>query len=182
MNKPRVKTASTQSLLDLDLSAADALLPTVSVLENSVFRTSFDEPDEGGLNVSGAALLNLFGQPPIAFHRVYADISGGVLQGLWLSHAISRAQLAERNDFDGDDFILRMSSDECEKATGITKPQQITCRRDLESAGLITVEGKEGKTSIFRVHLDAIHVAVSKDAANDLLRWHRIQSPPSGRG
>lgn len=182
MNKPRVNTRSTQPLLDLDLTVADALLPAVSVLENSVFRTSFDETDEDGLNVSGAALLNLFGQPPIAFHRVYADISGGVLQGLWLSHAISRAQLAERNDFDGDDFILRMSSDECEKATGIKKPQQISCRRDLEVAGLISVEGKQGKTTIFRIHLDAIHNAVSKDAANDLLRWHRMQSPPSSGG
>ncbi len=39
-----------------------------------------------------AVLLDLFGRPPVVFHRCFVDIAGGVGPALWLSHAVALMQ------------------------------------------------------------------------------------------
>jgi hypothetical protein len=100
-----------------------------------------------------ATLLNWLGQPPISFHRVYVNIAGNVVAGLWLSHALAKAGKATKYEFDGDDFIFSMSARECEEITGITRAQQAACRRNLSESGLLSEEGGQRRTSKYRLHM-----------------------------
>lgn len=103
-----------------------------------------------------AALLNWLGQTPISFHRVYVDMTGNVITGLWLSHALAMAARAQPQAFDGDDFVFTMSARECEVATGITRAQQVNCRQSLVRLGLLSEEGGQRKTPTFRLHMNAV--------------------------
>ena len=86
-----------------------------------------------------AALLEWLGQSPIAFHRVYVDLTGGVLPALWLSHAMDRVSRANAASFEPNgDFVFAMSAHECELATGITRAQQTSCRKQLVELGLLS--------------------------------------------
>lgn len=103
-----------------------------------------------------AALLNWLGQTPISFHRVYVDMTGSVVAGLWLSHALAKAARAQAHEFEGNDFVFAMSARECELATGITRAQQVNCRQSLSRLGLLDEEGGKRKTPTFRLHMDAV--------------------------
>lgn len=101
-----------------------------------------------------AVLLELLGAEPIAFNRLYVDIAGGVLPALWLTHAVKRARaITTREDVSDDlDFRFTMSARECEEEIGITRAQQVTCRRRLVELGLLTEEPSR-KTSRYRLHM-----------------------------
>lgn len=103
-----------------------------------------------------AALLNWLGQTPISFHRVYVDMTGSVVAGLWLSHALAKVARAPAHKFKGNDFVFVMSARECEMATGITRAQQVRCRQRLSHLGLLNEEGSKRKTPTFRLHMDAV--------------------------
>src|SRR5881397_172442 len=51
-----------------------------------------NRPAETVLLAEEAVLLDLFGRPPVAFHRSFVDIAGGVSGALWLSHAVALTQ------------------------------------------------------------------------------------------
>src|SRR5437870_5022097 len=44
------------------------------------------------LSAEEAVLLDLFGRPPVVFHRSFVEIAGGVSGALWLSHAVALSQ------------------------------------------------------------------------------------------
>ncbi len=123
---------------------------------------AFSKPVSGQIkrlpNVLGqAALLEWLGQAPISFHRVYVDLTGGVLPALWLSSAMDRVAKAHAASFEANgDFIFSMSSTECEEITGITRSQQASCRKVLIDQGLISERSEQRKTTIYRLHLDRI--------------------------
>lgn len=101
-----------------------------------------------------AVLLELLGTEPISINRIYVSIAGGVLPALWLSNAMKRACAASATD--GKDFRFAMSARECEEETGITRAQQITCRRRLIELGLLTEESRPHRLSRYRLHLDEL--------------------------
>ncbi len=77
-----------------------------------------------------SAVLDLFGQNAVAFHRSFVDIAGGVVGALWLSHAISILARREEGAF----FL---SQADCQAATGLTRREQETARQRLRSAGIL---------------------------------------------
>lgn len=118
-------------------------------------------------NVLGqAALLDWLGQAPIAFHRVYVDLTGGVLPALWLSSAMDRVASAHATSFEANgDFVFSMSAHECESVTGISRSQQVSCRKALVELGLISEHAQQRKTTIYRLHLDRIARGLLTQAA-----------------
>ena len=99
-----------------------------------------------------AALLEWLGQSPIAFHRVYVDLTGGVLPALWLSSAMDRVAKANASSFEvNGDYVFAMSAQECETATGITRAQQATCRKQLVEMGLISEQAEQAEDRILHL-------------------------------
>lgn len=104
-----------------------------------------------------AALLEWLGQAPIAFHRAYVDIAGGVLPALWLSCAMTRVARANAREFESNgDYVFAMSSSECERETGISRGQQAGCRKHLIAQGLMSEQAEQRKATCYRLHLDRI--------------------------
>lgn len=102
--------------------------------------------------LQSAMLLDLVGQAPITINRAFVDLTGNVLAALWLSYAVEKG--LDRDN--GPSFVLELSASDVEKDTGITRPQQQTCRRTLAAMGLLTEEGGKGRTLKYRVHLDRL--------------------------
>ena len=124
-----------------------------------------------------AALLEWLGQSPIAFHRVYVDLTGGVLPALWLSSAMDRVAKANASSFEvNGDYVFAMSAQECETATGITRAQQATCRKQLVEMGLISEQAEQRKTIVYRLHLDRIARSLLSQAA-PLAEYLQVYEP-----
>jgi hypothetical protein len=103
------------------------------------------------LPVEHAVLLDLFGRPPVVFHRTFVDIAGGVGAALWLSHAVALAQesrIDERSTF-------TLSHHACAEATGMSRREQAQARRSLRVAGLL-VECHNGVTLGYRVDFERL--------------------------
>ena len=114
-----------------------------------------------GLTLSQATLLNWLGQAPISFHRIYADVAGGIVPGLYLSHLLNRVSHAMPSEFDGNDYVFVMPFTECETVTSITRNQQVTCRKSLIDAGLLS-EHVPYKKNTYRLHMQAVAEAMTK--------------------
>mgnify|MGYP003601538259 CR=1 FL=1 len=112
--------------------------------------------DDYGRHLAQATLLNWLGQSPITFHRIYVDITGSVVSGLWLSYALNMASRADPKEFDGNDFVFGMSARDCEIATGITRGQQASCRRALAELGLLSETGGQRRAPTYRLHMDQV--------------------------
>jgi hypothetical protein len=85
-----------------------------------------------------AVLLDWLGQQPVAFSRVFVDITGGVLSALWLSHVLNLVQ-AQAGHLDGanGEFIFELTAQACHEATGLTEREQIRSRTSLIELGLL---------------------------------------------
>jgi hypothetical protein len=100
------------------------------------------------LTAEQAVVLNLFGRPPVAYHRQFVDLAGSVTAALWLSHAIELAQTGGQPD-------VALTQAACSEATGLTRREQETARAKLRAAGLIT-ERRVGRQVLVHLHLHAI--------------------------
>lgn len=130
-----------------------------------------------------AALLEWLGQSPIAFHRVYVDIAGGVLPALWLSSAMSRVARAHASAFeDNGDFVFAMSAADCEMETGITRAQQAGCRRHLIGRGLLSEQAEQRKTIVYRLHLDRIARGLLQQAGPLAQQLEQIDAAAANTG
>lgn len=89
-----------------------------------------------------AMLLDVMGQAPVTFHRVYVDITGNVLTALWLSYAVQKltqAEMAGQQPVDEHgEFVFSASEHEYEQETALTKAQQALARNALKRQGLLT--------------------------------------------
>jgi hypothetical protein len=99
-----------------------------------------------------AVLLDLFGRPPVVFHRSFVEIAGGVSGALWLSYALTLSQEQEADG--GATFFL--SLEQCTEATGMSPCEQNHARENLRNAGLLQ-ELRQGGT--LRYRLDFEHLA-----------------------
>ncbi len=148
------------------------------------------EADTQARFLQQAMLLDWLGQPPLSFHRVFVDITGNVLAALWLSHALDRR--GDAGNFGEpplrDDLIFQMTAAQCEEETGITRAQQVTCRRVLTDKGLLSEDGSQGKTLRYRIHKDRLLACLLEQAtplAQALRQANDIElagSARSGRG
>jgi hypothetical protein len=95
-------------------------------------------------------LLDLYGQPPVAFHRVLVDIAGSVTAALWLSHAVAMVQ--QEMSGEGGERTFTLTQEACHQATGLTRREQETARARLRDMGLLT-EARRGRQIACRLDL-----------------------------
>ncbi|SCK55741.1 hypothetical protein VAR608DRAFT_5759 [Variovorax sp. HW608] len=135
---------------------------------NSMSGASAELPPSDEALWDEARLLHWFGQETIAFNRGYVDLTGNVLSALWLSYVLDRLPAlvrAGRATADADAYRFCMSGLECEHATGITRAQQATCRRQLVDAGLLSEDGTRGRTVSYTIHMGRLRERMTAQAA-----------------
>jgi hypothetical protein len=127
--------------------------------------------------INQALLLNFLGQQPIVFQRIYVDVAGSVIAALWLSNAINKmTEMAAVTDSEGR-FKFSLSAAQCEEETGISRHQQVTCRRLLINQGLLSEEGFRTHITVFHLHLD---VLAEKMMANSMGLAKILQESANG--
>lgn len=99
-------------------------------------------------HIQSAMMLEWLGQAPITIHRAFVDLTGNVLAALWLSYALERAPGKDETG----SVLIEMTSAECQKATGITRAQQQTCRKSLVDLGILAEEGEKGRALHYRIN------------------------------
>lgn len=98
-----------------------------------------------------AVLLDLFGRPPVVFHRSFVEIAGGVGGALWLSHAVA---LSQEPGADGN-ATFHLSPQQCADATGMSPREQSQARKSLRKAGLL-LECREDGAPAYRLDLQRL--------------------------
>jgi hypothetical protein len=91
-----------------------------------------------------AVLLDVVGQQPIVFQRIYVSITGSITAALFLSYAMAcRRNAIERLRAAGQPLDasatlwLSMSREDVEASTGLTRHQQDSARRELRDLHLL---------------------------------------------
>lgn len=103
---------------------------------------------------------------PIAFHRAFVGIGGGVTGALMLSQAIYWS----RRTADDDGWFFK-SQIEWTEETGLTRFQQETARRALTLAGVLVEERRGVPARLFyRVDFDALERALDGGSSHTSLR------------
>lgn len=109
---------------------------------------SFPSPVEEGVDalrladssLTQAILLDWLGQQPIAFHRIYVDISGSVTAAVWLSLVLSRMSGISSEQIGATGIHnFTLARTQCEAETGLTESEQRKAHRQLVKAGVLSV-------------------------------------------
>lgn len=101
--------------------------------------------------------LRLLLGSPIAFHRVFADVAGGALPGLFLSQCWYWS--GRTTDPDGWFYKGR---EEWTAETGMTRTEQETAREKLRKRGILEEQDGRGtdRRVYFRINTDALIAAI----------------------
>jgi hypothetical protein len=95
------------------------------------------------LTTEQAVFLDIFGQAPVGFHRVFVDITGSVVSALWLSHTVCLiSQILQSSSAPGNaqtpsDIWFSMSMEECTTVTGLSRREQESARESLRDMGML---------------------------------------------
>ncbi|WP_157559285.1 hypothetical protein [Hydrogenophaga crassostreae] len=93
----------------------------------------------GDSSLTQAVLLDWMGQQPIAFHRIYVDISGSVTAAVWLSMVLSH-MASGLSQIDAQRiYRFTLGRTQCEAETGLTDAEQRKAHRLLVKAGILFV-------------------------------------------
>ncbi len=103
--------------------------------------------------IDPALILEIFGQTPVVFHRLYVDVTGDILAALWLSYAVY--YLAELVA-DVDEGWLGRSQEMWQSDTGMSRREQERARRRLRDLGLISERRRPNAPMQFRVDFDRL--------------------------
>jgi len=116
-------------------TARHLLVPTVSTIGT--------DTSAAALTTEQAVFLDIFGQAPVGFHRVFVDITGSVVSALWLSHTVGligqilQTSVAPANAQTPSDIWFSMSMDECTTVTGLSRREQESARESLRDMGML---------------------------------------------
>ena len=110
--------------------------------------------------VDPAVLLEILGQAPIVFHRIFVDITGSVTAALWLSYALYALE-AHPAHHDG---WFSKSQDEWQRDTGLTRREQETARKRLRVLDLLEERRAMNLPLAFRVNCLRLHALIDTHA------------------
>ncbi|MBT0960216.1 hypothetical protein [Denitromonas iodatirespirans] len=122
--------------------------------------------------IDPALVLEVFGQSPIVFHRIYVDVTGDILAALWLSYAVY--YLNEYPEAAEAGWLAR-SQDDWHADTGMSRREQERARRRLRELGLIQERRRPNASMQFQVDYERLYDLL--DAAAKL-----TADRPEGRG
>ena len=115
------------------------------------------------LGIDPSLVLEIFGQNPIVFHRIYVDVTGDILAALWLSYAVYyQNEMPEALD----DGWLARSQAQWQEDTGLSRREQERARRRLRELDLIVERRQPNAPMQFRVNFDRLFDRLEVAAAN----------------
>lgn len=101
-------------------------------------------------SAGGGELAMLVSQPPIAFHRVFVDLTGSATAALLLSCITEQTETPGAMD---DDGWMLASCEQWEVRTGLSRKEQATARKVLRAQHLLE-ERRDGFPANFRVRVN----------------------------
>ena len=104
------------------------------------------DPERG---IDPGLLLELFGQAPIVFNRIYVDIAGSVAAALWLAYAVYH--VCERESAPGNWFSK--SQHDWERETGLSRREQERARKQLRLLGVLEEQRHPNAPLAYRIVL-----------------------------
>lgn len=106
----------------------------------SAAATASAPPEDNDL-IWSAVTLDWLGQEPVAFHRSFVEVAGGVLPALWLTYILNPERRAMPNTLgpvDGSSAVVELDVPHCTALTGLSREDQHQCWRAAEDLGLLT--------------------------------------------
>ena len=152
----------------------------VKLLEAGTRRSSDSCRADAGV-VGELVVLEILGQAPIVFHRIFVDITGSVTAALWLSYALyALAKHPER-----ESWFWHTARDWLE-STGLSRREQESARRVLVGRNLVLQQRAGMPARLhFKVNLDelgrglAVHLGEPESAWQwDDARLRRLLGRP----
>ncbi len=129
-----------------------------------------------GANVEHLVLLDLLGQAPVSFPRIYVEVAGSIYAALWLSYALSKRAGDAAPALGANNLMwFAVSREDCEESTGLTRHQQAAVRRDLRNLGLL--RERRGKTN--EVAIDTATLG-QRIRAQSLTDWGSVFGKQAG--
>ena len=116
--------------------------------------------------IDPAVLLEILGQAPIVFHRIFVDITGSVTAALWLSYALYA--LEESPPIQAGWFSK--SQDDWQRDSGLTRREQETARKRLRELDLLEERRGMNLPLAFRVDCQRLQTLIEAHA-------HRVHDP-----
>ena len=111
-------------------------------------------------SVNPTLLLELFGQTPIVFNRIYIDVTGSVSAALWLAYAIYHVS-EEGGDREG--WFIK-SQAEWLLDTGLSRREQETARARLRALGLLEERRAPNTPLAYRIVFPQLRFAMEAHA------------------
>lgn len=108
------------------------------------------DPERG---IDPSLLLELFGQAPIVFNRIYVDIAGSVTAALWLAYAVYH--VCERESAPGNWF--RKSQHDWLRETGLSRREQESARKQLRILGVLEEQRHPNTPLAYRIVLSRLY-------------------------
>lgn len=108
------------------------------------------DPERG---IDPGLLLELFGQAPIVFNRIYVDIAGSVTAALWLAYAVYH--VCERESAPGNWF--RKSQHDWLRETGLSRREQESARKQLRLLGVLEEQRHPNTPLAYRIVLSRLY-------------------------
>jgi hypothetical protein len=116
-----------------------------------------------------AVMLDVVGQQPIVFQRVFVSITGSVNAALFLSYAMACRRNAidrlrrSKHPLDPSAILwLSMSREDVEASTGLTRHQQDGARRELRELGIL--QEKRSTTTEIAINLAVLRAKAQEHA------------------
>ena len=112
-----------------------------------------EPPSSGDVNldperrIDPGLLLELFGQAPIVFNRIYVDLTGSVTAALWLAFAVYH--VCERESAPGNWFSK--SQQDWQRETGLSRCQQESARKQLRTLGVLEEQRHPNTPLTYRI-------------------------------
>jgi hypothetical protein len=103
--------------------------------------------------IDPSLLLEIFGQAPIVFNRIYIDIAGSVSAALWLAYAIYH--VCEREAEPGSWFSR--SQEDWTRETGLSRREQESSRLRLRKLGILEERRQQNAPLAYRLVLKRLY-------------------------
>lgn len=113
-----------------------------------------------GHGVDPTLLLELFGQTPIVFNRIYIDVNGSVTAALWLAYAIYH--VSEQGADPAGWFVK--SQQEWLLDTGLSRREQESARTRLRALNLLQEQRTPNAPLAYRIIFQQLHVSMEAHA------------------
>jgi hypothetical protein len=131
---------------------------------------TFSGSDIGSFDT--ALILEVLGQPPISFHPCYVPIVKSVTAALWLSYAVFHLIDTDL----GQDAWFSKTLKEWEQETGLSRREQQSARRKLESLGILECRRPGLQLPLqYRINMQRLQLLLETQAK---INWPDLPTTP----